>query len=163
VDDDTLGNDPKNDIERSSATTLVCFPSINSKRPTSDQMMHPTMDHSRFDDESFTIVIDNACSFCVTNDVRHYVGTPEDVSVPVKGIGGIQIKATKKGTVKWSFTNDQGQVRDEYIPNTYFHENSPYCLYSPQHVAQIANDNYPIKNGTMYTGNAEEIVLIWDQ
>ena len=136
---------------------IVALPSIQHT------MTHPTRRQSKFDHESFTIVIDNACSYCITNDLKHYVLPPEDISVPVKGIGGIQIKATKKGTVRWSFANDQGQVHDELIPNTYYHQDSPYCLYSPQHVAQIANDHTPNKNGTMCVTYADTMQLIWDQ
>ena len=126
----------------------------------SDSMMEEMM---TFDADAYTMVIDNACSYCITNDTRHYVGTPQKINIPVKGIGGKSVSATLKGTVKWSYTNDNGQVHDEYIPNTYYHKDSPYCLYSPQHVAQVANDNFPNKNGTSCTTFADEMQLIWDQ
>ena len=137
---------------------LYAFPSIQH-----ESMHQPTSQHATFGHESFTIVIDNACSYCITNDLKHYTMPPEDVNIPVKGIGGVQIRATKKGTVRWSYLNDQGQVHDEYIPNTFYHKDSPYCLYSPQHVAQVANDNYPIENGTMCITYAKEMQLVWDQ
>lgn len=126
----------------------------------SDQMVEEMM---TFDSDAYTMVIDNACSYCITNDTRHYIDTPEKIDIPVKGIGGKSVSATLKGTVKWSYTNDNGQVHDEYIPNTYYHKHSPYCLYSPQHVAQVANDNFPTKNGTSCTTFADEMELVWDQ
>ena len=116
-----------------------------------------------FDTNSFDIVIDSACSYCITNDASHFINRPQQINIPVKGIGGKQINATMKGTVKWSFANDNGQVHDEYISNTFYHKDSPYCLYSPQHVAQTANDHTPIRNGTMCTTYAKEMELVWDQ
>ena len=136
---------------------VMAFPSIQ------ETMHHPTRRQTKFDNESFTMVIDNACSYCITNDLKHFVYPPEDVSTPVKGIGGIKICATKKGVVQWSFANDQGQVHDELIPNTYYHKDSPYCLYSPQHVAQVANDNIPEADGTYCITYPHRTELYWDQ
>ena len=119
--------------------TLMAFSSISTSKPR----LQTTQMFDENNSDSFIMVIDNACSYCITNDLKHYVMPPEDIETPVKGIGGIKVRATKRGTVKWSFTNDQGQVHDEYIPNTYYHQTSPYCLYSPQHVAQVAKDHYP--------------------
>jgi hypothetical protein len=142
-------------MSRASPRSLMSFMSFSG---TSRTDTRPS-----FAADTFTIVIDNACSYCITNDVKHYVEPPTSINVPVKGIGGKQVTATLRGTVKWSFTNDQGQVHDEYIPNTYYHQTSPYCLYSPQHVAQIADDNYPVKNGTSCTTYATEMELVCDQ
>ena len=116
-----------------------------------------------FDGDTFDMVIDSGCSYCITNDINHFVGKPEQTNVAVKGIGGQMIKATRKGTVSWSFANDQGQVHEELIQHTYFNEDCPYCLYSPQHVAQQANDHYPKRNGTYSVTFADHMELRWDQ
>jgi hypothetical protein len=88
------------------------------------------------------------------------VGDVQQVNIAVKGIGGKQVSATMKGTVRWSFANDE-QVHDEYIPNTYYNETSPYCLYSPQHVAQVNNDHHPLKNGTYCITYADMLIHIY--
>jgi hypothetical protein len=116
-----------------------------------------------FDTNTYAIAIDSACSYCITNDIRHFVGEIEHINVAVKGIGGKQVSATMKGTVKWSFANDAGQVHDEYIPNTYYNETSPYCLYSPQHVAQVSDDHHPKRNGTYCITYADTLELHWNQ
>jgi hypothetical protein len=91
------------------------------------------------------------------------VGEIESVSMTVKGIGGKQIMANKKGTVKWSYLNDDGCIHDQYIPNTYYNKESPYCLYSPQHVAQIARDDNPNDDGTCVITYADKLILLWEQ
>jgi hypothetical protein len=68
-----------------------------------------------YDSDSFLIAINNACSYCITNDKTHFIGNPEVVRIRVKGVGG-EVTATLKGTVSWSFTNDQGEVHHERIP-----------------------------------------------
>ena len=89
------------------------------------------------------MVIDNGCSYCITNDKSHFVGTPEIIKVTVKGFDGQKVIATLKGTVAWSFANDEDETHTELTPNTHYNETSQYCLYSLQHVAQVANDNFP--------------------
>jgi Reverse transcriptase (RNA-dependent DNA polymerase) len=111
-----------------------------------------------FDGDTFDMVIDSGCSFCMTNDARHFVDEPEEINVAVKGIGGQLVKATRRGTVRWSFTNDDGQIHDEIIPNTYLNDECQYCLYSPQHIAQIANDS-----GTYSITTANKLQLVWDE
>jgi hypothetical protein len=118
---------------------------------------------ARYDSDSFLIVIDNACSFCITNNKQHFVGSPEAVNIQVRGIGGKQVKATLRGTVRWCIPNDEGEIHEELIPNTYYQEQAVYCLYSPQHVAQVANDNFPLPNGTYCATYADSVELFWDQ
>ena len=71
--------------------------------------------------------------------------------------------ATLKGTVSWSVANDNGEVHEELIPNTHYNEGSPYCLYSPQHIAQIAKDNYPVNHGTYAATHDDSVELFWNQ
>jgi hypothetical protein len=120
-------------------------------------------DEMVFDAQTYLMAIDTGCSFCITNDDRHFVGEVETIAIKVNGIGGKQVIANKRGTVKLSYLNDDGYVYDHYIPNTYYNKESPYCLYSPQHVAQMASDNYPDQNGTCVTTYADSLVMRWDQ
>ena len=124
----------------------------------------PTRKHREiFDGDMFDMVIDSGCSYCITNDINHFIETPEQTNVAVKGIGGQVVKATMKGTVRWSFANDNGQIHDEYIHHTYYNADCSYCLYSPQHIAQQANDHHPKKNGTYSVTYADHMELYWDQ
>jgi hypothetical protein len=88
-----------------------------------------------YDSDSFLIAIDNCSSRCITNCMTDYVEPPIRVKVKVNGIGGAVI-ATHKGTVKWAVEDDHGRRHTWLIPDTYFHESTPYRLLSPQHWAQ---------------------------
>jgi hypothetical protein len=91
------------------------------------------------------------------------VGEVETIAIKVNGIGGKQVIANKRGTVRWSYLNDNGCVYEHLILNTYYNKESPYCLLSPQHVAQMANDHYPDRDGTCITTYADTLVLAWEQ
>jgi Reverse transcriptase (RNA-dependent DNA polymerase) len=136
-------------------TCLMAKLAQQKKRNIRDEMV--------FDAQTYLIAIDTGCSFCITNDDRHFVGEVETVEVKVNGIGGKQVTANKRGTVRWSYLNDEGCVYDHYIPNTYYNKESPYCLLSPQHVAQMANDHYPDRNGTCITTYSDTLVMMWEQ
>jgi hypothetical protein len=116
-----------------------------------------------FEANTYKITIDSTCSYCITNNIQHLVGEIEHINIAVNGIGGKQVSATMRGTVRWSFADDTGQVHNEYIPNTYYNADSPYCLYSPQHVAQIANDHHPSRNGTYCITYTDSLELHWNQ
>jgi hypothetical protein len=149
VSDDDMDDDP------------TCFVAQASR--DSSEQKKASDEGARYDSDSFLIVIDNGCSYCITNDVSHFVGTPEQIKISVKGIGGQKVVATLKGTVKWAIPNDDGEIHDELIPNTFYHAESPYCLYSPQHVAQVANDNFPERHGTYCATFDDSVELYWDQ
>jgi hypothetical protein len=112
---------------------------------------------------NFQMVVDPGCSYCMTNDKSHFVSDVRAVSTKVTGISGHHVQATLRGTVKWSFKNDLGQLHDEYITNVYYNSECPYCLYSPQHVAQIAKDNHPVPKGTYSVFYDDSMELVWDQ
>jgi hypothetical protein len=63
------------------------------------------LDH-QYDSDLFLIAIDNYCSsWCITNNMRDFVGTPTLVNVKVGG----SVVATHEGTVKWSIEDDEGR------------------------------------------------------
>ena len=55
------------------------------------------MDHS-FDTDSFLIGIDSHASYSLTNNKEHFINTPRQVRVGVKGIAG-QLTSAYVGTV----------------------------------------------------------------
>ena len=56
-----------------------------------------SQDHS-FDTDSYNIGIDNHASYCLTNNLKDFIDTPQKVKVRIKGISGHAISALK-GTV----------------------------------------------------------------
>ena len=61
-----------------------------------------------YDSDSYLILVDNCCSACVTNDINDFEGEPVKVNARVKGVGGA-IKLSHKGTIKWSFQDNEGR------------------------------------------------------
>jgi hypothetical protein len=61
----------------------------------------------------------NWASKCLTNCFEDFVKPPKQTHVQIKGIGGARVEATWKGTVKWSFKdNNEGKVHSFTIPDT---------------------------------------------
>ena len=88
-------------VTKRTAGILYCFISMQetSVRVASNDI---------FSSDTFSLVVDSACSYCITSDAKHFIDTPRKIKMIVKGIGGQEVLATMVGTVEWSFTNDQG-------------------------------------------------------
>jgi hypothetical protein len=108
-----------------------------------------------FDTDSFLMALDNCSSFCLTNNLRDFIGTPRKVKKDLLGIG--KMRVCYEGTVMWSFEDDDGVVHDWPIPNTNYSPDIPVCLFSPQHWAQVNRDKHAYS-----VTDADKITLIWD-
>jgi hypothetical protein len=108
------------------------------------------------------MAIDNCCSKCITNDANDFIEPPMEVNVRVQGVGGT-VTAKLCGTVRWDIEDDNGVVHQQIIPGTYYNPDSEYKLYSPQHVAQVANDHHPKPHGTWCATYHDSVVLQWGQ
>ena len=114
-----------------------------------------------FDSDSFKILVDNGASRCMTNNKKHFIGTPRAVSKQVRGLGKGEIKL--EGTVRWNWLDDDGKTHEIDIPNTLFCPALPFCLLSPQHLAREVNDHHPVANGTWLATYSDHMVLFWAQ
>ena len=114
-----------------------------------------------FDSDSFKVLVDNGASRCMTNNRKHFVGTPRIVSKQVRGLGKGEIKL--EGTVRWNWLEDSGKSHQIDIPNTLFCPTLPFCLLSPQHLAREVNDHHPAPNGTWLATYSDHMVLFWAQ
>ena len=88
-----------------------------------------------FDTDSYPIRIDNHSSYCVTNNRNDFIGDLIPFRASIKGIVG-SVKVKYRGTVKWSWQDDNGQVTTHYIPDTLYMPTSPDRILSPQHWSQ---------------------------
>lgn len=60
----------------------------------------------------------------------------------VDGIeGGLEILG--RGTFRFDIEDDDGEVHTIRIPNSVYVPGLRYCLLSPQHWAQMANNHHP--------------------
>ena len=108
----------------------VCYTSPNSE----DNGAIP------FNTDSYPILIDNCCSACITNDLNDFEDKPVKVNARVKGVGGA-INLSHKGTIRWSFQDNEGRSHTFLIKDLFYARNAPCCLLSPQHWSQNASDN----------------------
>jgi hypothetical protein len=115
----------------------------------------------RFDFDSYTILVDNGASHSFTNCKAGFVAPPEPYDRRVVGIKMAQ--ATHIGTVRWSWTSDDGQITTEMIPNVLLCESMPCRLLSPQQWAQSRQDFKPHRDGTRCVTDADAVILEWDQ
>ena len=122
---------------------------------------------SHFDSDSFEISVDNCASRCMTNQIDHFITPPEPLRVQQQTVQGINkdipLEVKGEGTIQWKIEDDNGQVHSHQIRKALYVPALPFCLLSPQHWAQSANDNFPKKHGTVCTTNEKEVILIWKQ
>ncbi|WP_317203594.1 hypothetical protein, partial [Janthinobacterium sp.] len=67
------------------------------------------------------------------------------------------------GTIRWQIEDDQGGVHSINLPNSLYVPQAASRLLSPQHWAQTARDNRPLRCGTWCATFENEVVLYWDQ
>jgi hypothetical protein len=63
-----------------------------------------------YDSDSYWMAIDNCCSACISNCIDDFEGPTKAMVARVKGIGGVQVMATRKGTLKWSNADDDCKI-----------------------------------------------------
>ena len=89
-----------------------------------------------FDTDSESIGIDNRCSACISNNVEDFVGQLTTSNRTIKGFGGTHIRNIMSGTLRWKWEDDNGNVHQFKIPNSYYVPDGGMRLLSPQHWAQ---------------------------
>jgi hypothetical protein len=141
----------------SNATIFLALPAATTKPIRADKSSHP------FDSDSYPLLLDNRASKCLTNVFADFVDTPRKTTAQIKGIGDTKVPATYKGTVRWSFEDDEGKVHEFFIPETYYSPSVPGRILSLQHWSQAANDNKPRPRGTYSATYDDCIELYWDQ
>ena len=116
-----------------------------------------------FDSDSFEIGVDNRCSYTMTNNPNDFVGPikPCEKSY-VRGIKGL-VKVNGIGTIQWLITDDDGNTHEISIKNSLLVKLIGGRLLSPQHWAQVADDNYLEQDGTECITRAKTLVMKWDQ
>ena len=67
-----------------------------------------------------------------------------------------------EGTMWWYIHDDERAVH-KLLPKSYYIFNGKHRLLSPQHWAQVAQDNYPSLDGTCCYTYADRIILYWNQ
>ena len=105
-------------------------------------------------------MLDNGASACITNDKDNFIKPPKRVDRKVKGIKG-HANATHRGTLKWHIEDDQGLVHVMVIKGAYLIQYAVTRILSPQHLAQQAEDHYPMAEGTGALTASKNITPFW--
>jgi hypothetical protein len=108
-----------------------------------------------FDTDSVLLALDNCSSFCLTNNLKDFVGKPRKVLKDLLGLGSAQVYY--EGTVRWTFKDDEGRVHSWDLPNTNISPDIPMRLFSLQHWAQC-NRHLEAHSDT----NGDRVTLEWN-
>lgn len=149
------------DEEDDDNSSYAAFPSLLTIAASSSVSSATKKPVTVFDSDSFTILVDNGASRCMTNNIKHFVGTTRPISRKVTGLGAGLV--TLEGTVRRLWEDDQGMVHSMDIPNTLYCAELTFCLLSPQHLATERQDNSPVARGTWLATYADAMVLQWKQ
>ena len=125
----------------------------------SSEQIAPT---GTFDSDAQTLMLDAGASACITNNANDFIKPPKRVNKKVKGIKG-HAQATHRGTLKWYIEDDHGLVHMMVITGVYLIPETTTRILSPQHLAQQANDHYPMAEGTGALTISKNITLFWAQ
>lgn len=112
-----------------------------------------------FDSDQNPIGIDKRCSTCISNCIQDFDGPMTETRRVIKGIEGARITPVMKGTIKWSWLDEEGITHKFTIPNSFYIPSSGARLLSPQHWAQTQKD----KSGTGCTTDGYGVTMYWKQ
>jgi hypothetical protein len=115
-----------------------------------------------FDTDSVLLRIDNCATVCMSPYKSDFIIPLVPMRKSIKGVGGT-VKGVMMGTMKLTIEDDQGVPHDIRIPGSFYVPDCPSRLLSPQHWAQKAKDNHPMRHGTWCATYDDEIVLEWNQ
>ena len=116
-----------------------------------------TFHRTNFDAGTYSLRIDNHCSYCVTNSKDHFIGQLSPMNAIINGLNG-STRVQHKGTIKWEFDDDLGRRTTHHIPNTLYVPSITECIFSPQHWSQTR----PTGQEAHVITDAVSTRLIWD-
>jgi hypothetical protein len=115
---------------------------------------------ARFDSDSFRIGVDNLCTRTLSGNKDHFEDLKLYKGQKVKGIaGGLEI--ADEGMFVFRIQSDDGQIDTIKIPRSFYMPGLKLPLLSPQHWAETAKDDMPIKFGTKIEADEEGCTLLW--
>ena len=100
--------------------------------------------------------IDNCMTKSISNDINDFIDVPQATDARINGIRGSLPLMT--GTIRWRLEDNGGQTHTVILPGSYYVKESPACLLSPQHWAQVSDQ----PDGVWCTTGHENITLHWN-
>ena len=117
---------------------------------------------ARFDSNSFHIGIGTLCTQTLSRSKSHFQDLQLYNGKSMTDIaGGLEIAS--KSTFVFRIEENTGQVDTNRIPCSFCKLHLKLPLLSPQHWAETAKDNYPIKYGIKIEADEDGCTLMWKQ
>jgi len=114
---------------------------------------------ARFDTDSGTCGIDNRASASMSPHKADFQGPLSEEKRTIRGFEGAKVYTIYKGTLLLPIEDDDGEVDEVAIPNSYYVPSCPYRIIIPQHWAQAVED--PTEDGTGCTTYSDRAILFW--
>ena len=116
-----------------------------------------------FDSDAKAIGINNRYSACISHDISDFVGPMLKSDKVISAFGGRQQMKVYKGTIAWSWTDDDGVQTKFRIPNSYYVPEGKSRLLSPQHWASVQPKD-TIRNGRWYsTTHTDRFIMHYEK
>ena len=144
------------------AQEVPIHPQHHSDMDDADLTNDQTAPSGTFDSNLQVLMLDDGTSACITNDKSDFIKQPKRVDRKVKGIKG-NANGTHQGTLKWHIEDDHGLVHAMVIKGAYLIPDAVTRILSPQHLAQQADDHYPMGESTGALTTSKNITLFWAQ
>ena len=81
--------------------------------------------------DSVPIGIDTLSTYCMTNDLGDFQGTPESCTCSVLGVNNNTAVISKRGTGSYKILDQNGMSHTWIIPDLYYCATTPYRVISP--------------------------------
>ena len=121
-----------------------------------------SVQRAAFDSNLMNLMIRDGASAGIMNDKSDSMGKMRKVCQCIKGIAG-HTHTSQIGTVQWPIDDDKGRTLMIQVKNTYFMEQVPNHIFSPQHFTQVVNNHNPEPEGTGSTTDSKNITSLWGQ
>jgi hypothetical protein len=116
----------------------------------------------KFDTDSSWVGVDCRASYCISHDRSDFPGELRPCTQAVAGFGGTLHYNVWKGTIRWTWDDDEGMQHTFSIPNSYYIPEGKVKLLSPQHWVQSQKGAKSRRDMGSVT-NGRETILHWNQ
>lgn len=101
-----------------------------------------------FDTDSYSTVVDNHASRCISNMIEHFITdlAPTSNTILLRTGGNLEVK--RMGRLQWKVEDDNGKVHTLTIKDCLYVPGLSNYLLSPQHWAKHAENNFPTRRET---------------
>ena len=143
------------------AWTRRCFPIFALTAVAMSTKVGEGAANASFDTDAHPIGIDCRASACISSARDDFVeGTLRKTNKSIKGFGGSRDSNVLVGTMQIHWEDDEGQVHQQDLPNSYYAPDGGVRLLSPQHFIKCSKD--PVPRGTFFETHRDHVMMYWN-